>query len=402
MKALPVKYRVRFEMCMANEGRIESFREISVSELPCRTLIRSIFVQGLSPSRLEVSSLGLEESLSGLKESPLGLKESPMGLKESPTGLIESPSGLKESPSGLKKSPTGLEASPAGLKEIPARLKENFSWREESYVRLNEKSSKAKDTSLLGLKQIDLREKGALETETLIGETSLKAVVETFSKYVSLNVELESVSKLNVRSNFSESPKLRLTIRIIGKWPKGKQRSREREPSRVPVKNVLQIMKRRKLREKMKRYLRLFTPSSSSLNGLAANFKLWYVNYIYRSNCFFSGYFRIQKVRNSVPRCASHLYNQLHMYLPQKTCWQQKHIVATSNQSVIMICSLFAPGTLPFFVLSFPVLVIKSHHLQKVLGALFRIKAIQKLLLCLIQSILLWKVALQMKAGQQF
>ena len=143
----------------------------------------------------------------------------------------------------------------------------------------------------------------------MIGETSLKAVVETFSKYVRLNVELEPVSKLNVRSNFSESPKLRLTIRIIGKWPKGKQRCREREPSRVPVENVLQIMKRRKLREKMKRYLRLFTPSSSSLNGLAANFKLWYVNYIYRGNCFFSGYFRIQKVRNSVPRCASRLYN---------------------------------------------------------------------------------------------
>ena len=104
VKALPVKYRVRFEMCMANEGRIESFREISVSELPCRTLIRSIFVQGLSPSRLEVSSLGLEESLSGLKESPLGLKESPMGLKESPTGLIESPSGKRKSVGTQKKS----------------------------------------------------------------------------------------------------------------------------------------------------------------------------------------------------------------------------------------------------------------------------------------------------------
>ena len=402
VKALPIKCRARFEMCMANEGRIESFRETIVSELPCRTLIRSILVPGVSPSRLEVSRLGLEERLSGLKVSPLGLKESPMGLKESPTGL-------KESPSGLKNSPTGLEASRAGLEEIPARVKVNFSWHEESYVGLNEKSSKAKDSSLLGLKQIDLREKGALETETLIGETSLKAVMETFSKYVSLNVELEPVSKLNVRSNLSESPKLRLTIRNNGKWPKGKQRSREREPSRVPVKNVLQKMKRRKLREKMKRYLRLFTPSSSSLNSLAANFKLWYVNYIYRSNCFFSGYFRIQKVQNSMPRCDSHLYDHgdalekkpSHVP-PQKTCRQQKHIVATSDQSVLMICSLFVPVTLPFFALSFPFLVIKSHHLQKALGTLLTIKAIQKLLLCLIQSILLWRVVLQMKAGQQF
>ena len=117
VKALPKKCRVRFEMGMSDEGRIESFREISISELPCRILIRSIFVQGLSPSRLEVSPLRLEETysqcLSGLEESPLGLKESP--------------SGLKKSPSGLKESPSGLEASLARLKEILARLKENIS-----------------------------------------------------------------------------------------------------------------------------------------------------------------------------------------------------------------------------------------------------------------------------------
>ena len=152
VKALPKKCRVRFEMGMSDEGRIESCRKISFSELPCRILIRSIFVQGLSPSSLEVSPLRLEETycLSGLRESPLGLKESPSGLKESPTGL--------------KESPTGLEASLAGLKEILARLKENISWREESYVRLNEKFSKAKDTSLLGLKQIDLLENRAFVT----------------------------------------------------------------------------------------------------------------------------------------------------------------------------------------------------------------------------------------------
>ena len=293
VKALPKKCRVRFEMGISDEGLIESFQEISISETHCRILIRSIFVHSLSPSRLEVSPLRLvlEETYS---YRLLGVEESPLGLKESP--------------SGLKGSPSGLEASLAGLKAILVRLKEDISWREESYVGLNEKFSKAKDTSLLGLKQIDLLENCALETETLIGETSLKAVVETFSKYVSLNVDLEPVSKLNVRLNLSESPKLRLTIRNIGKWPKGKQRSREREPSRVPVKKVLQIMKRRKLREKL-RYLRLFTPSSSSLNSLAANFKLWYVNYIYRSNCFFSRYFRIRKVQNSVPRCTFHLYD---------------------------------------------------------------------------------------------
>ena len=54
VKAFPINCRVPFEMCMS-DGCIESFQEISVSELPCMILIRSIFVQGLSPSRLEVS-----------------------------------------------------------------------------------------------------------------------------------------------------------------------------------------------------------------------------------------------------------------------------------------------------------------------------------------------------------
>ena len=94
---------------MSDEGRIESFRELSVSELPCIILIRSIFVQGLSPSRLEVSPTRLGESLLGLIGSPLGLKESPTGLKESTTGLKESPTGPEVSLAGLKRNSSATE-----------------------------------------------------------------------------------------------------------------------------------------------------------------------------------------------------------------------------------------------------------------------------------------------------
>lgn len=167
-------------------------------------------------------------------------------------------------------------------------------------------------------------------------------------------------------------------------------------------------MKRRKLREKLKRYLRLFTPSSSSLNSLAANFKLWYVNYIYRSNCFFSRYFRIRKVQNSVPRCTFHLYDhgdavekKASNVLPLKNLLT----VETFGGYRRPICDNdlfpFCARYFAFFALSFPFLVIKSHHMQKVLGGLFTMKAIQKLLLCLILSILWWKVAFRLKAGQQ-
>ena len=100
VKALPKKCRVRSEMCMSDEGRIESCREIGISELSCRILIRSIFVQGLSPSRLEVSPLRLEGTYS---QCPSGLEESPLGLKESPSGLKKSPSGLKKKSFGTQR-----------------------------------------------------------------------------------------------------------------------------------------------------------------------------------------------------------------------------------------------------------------------------------------------------------
>ena len=53
-------------------------------------------------------------------------------------------------------------------------------------------------------------------------------------------------------------------------------------------------MKRRKLREKVKR---VFTnpPKSSTINSIACHYKLWYVNYLRRGDCFFSKYFNCQK-----------------------------------------------------------------------------------------------------------
>ncbi|KAL9977496.1 hypothetical protein ACROYT_G014904 [Oculina patagonica] len=261
-KRLRIKCGFDFVMFISGKGRTKPFREITVKDPPRRILTRAICIQGLD-TFLDISPFGLEESPSGLIQSPSRLKESPSGLKESPSGLKESPSRLKESPSGLKESPSGLKESSSLLK--------NKLCFERSPVAVDSGISKTEGTSFTRLKC-------DLEAETFINKTSLKAVVGTFCKDVMLSVELETVSKLSVGSKLSEAAKLPSPSRnYIDKRPKCKRHSRAREPSRISVKNIIRIMKRRKLRQQLKRHLRLSTPRSSSLNSIAANFKLWYL-----------------------------------------------------------------------------------------------------------------------------
>ena len=49
-------------------------------------------------------------------------------------------------------------------------------------------------------------------------------------------------------------------------------------------------MKKRKARRKLKRIFRKSTPKSSSLYKLATDFKLWYVTYVHRCDCFFTNF----------------------------------------------------------------------------------------------------------------
>ena len=65
------------------------------------------------------------------------------------------------------------------------------------------------------------------------------------------------------------------------------KRHRDREPSRLPIKKIVSSMKKRKARRKLKRIFRKSTPKSSSLYKLATDYKLWYVTYVHRCDCFF-------------------------------------------------------------------------------------------------------------------
>ena len=110
------------------------------------------------------------------------------------------------------------------------------------------------------------------------------------------NCELLDVN--NDRSSNEPSVTVyRLTARKLCKQSKINRHmhSRNREPSRIPVKRVIQTMRKRKLRKKLKRIIRKSIPTSSKLFRLITNYKLWYTDYIHRNlYSFYTTYFRSQ------------------------------------------------------------------------------------------------------------
>ena len=75
-------------------------------------------------------------------------------------------------------------------------------------------------------------------------------------------------------------------------------------------------------------------------------------------------------------------------------------MVATGDQSVIMICSLFVPGTLPFFAV-FPLSSNKKPPPVKSVGRPFHNESNPEITFVPDPIILWWKVAFLLKAGQQ-
>ena len=73
------------------------------------------------------------------------------------------------------------------------------------------------------------------------------------------------------------------------------KRHRDREPSRLSIKKIISSMKKRKARRKLKRIYRKSTPKSSSLYKLATDYKLWYVTYAHRCDCFFTNFANLKR-----------------------------------------------------------------------------------------------------------
>ena len=130
---------------------------------------------------------------------------------------------------------------------------------------------------------------------------SVKAVVNHEKSYVKT---INTFDKVGLDPNLAEccialldkTPQnacivtYRSTVRELARLSKV-NRCRDREPSRIPVKKIIQTMRRRKVRQKLKGILRKVTPKSSSIYSLATDYKLWYIEYVHRSDCYFSKVF---------------------------------------------------------------------------------------------------------------
>ena len=196
-------------------------------------------------------------------------------FREIPFNVGGSSSELKESSSELKESSLELESTLDMSKERSPKLTKSSEHRERLPVFFE-----------LGFEK---------ETTLLIPTTpSLKPMEEKCGTINDQKLCIE-IGKLmeTTRQSF------RLTARNISRYPVCKQNFRDREPSRVPVKKFLQVLNKRKLRRNAKRVIKYSTPTSSNLHWLATDFKLWYVSFLHRCECFFSHflYFRKKQLR---------------------------------------------------------------------------------------------------------
>ena len=140
-------------------------------------------------------------------------------------------------------------------------------------------------------------------------QTSTKAMVFLYEQsYGSDSNPFENYAKADFTKSFRSSMTsiyaqhslgLRLSARDRNRYSKIARRikrRREREPSRLSVRNILRSMKKRKARCKLKIIVRKSTPKSSRLYSLATDYKFWYVRYLNKSCCFFSNFVNVNRV----------------------------------------------------------------------------------------------------------
>ena len=201
----------------------------------------------------------------------------------------EIPFNVRGSSSELKESSSELKQSSLELKESSLELESTLDISKERSPNLT-KSSEHRE------RLPDFFERGFEKETTLLIPTtpSLKALEE---KCGTINDQKLCIEIGKLMETTSQS--FRLTARNISRYPVCKQNFRDREPSRVPVKTFFQVLNKRKLRRNAKRVIKHSTPTSSNLHWLATDFKLWYVSFLHRCECFFSQflYFRKKQLR---------------------------------------------------------------------------------------------------------
>ena len=134
------------------------------------------------------------------------------------------------------------------------------------------------------------RKPAATELKTpLIDDTSARAEVYLFSQSHIKSSKNVSVDLLKSTDESLLSSRATTTCRRF-KIAKQMKRRRDRELSRLSMKNVLRSMKKRKARNKLKVWIRRYIPKSSKLYSFATDYKFCYLRYLNRSNSFFTNF----------------------------------------------------------------------------------------------------------------
>ena len=105
--------------------------------------------------------------------------------------------------------------------------------------------------------------------------------VELSESNTSVNIATQALScenaKLKLQST-SVSFSVRSTVRPISRTAKVVKRKRnDREPSRINVRNVLPLLRKRSMRKKVKVFLRSSFPKTSKLVDISKNFKILFL-----------------------------------------------------------------------------------------------------------------------------
>ena len=149
--------------------------------------------------------------------------------------------------------------------------------------------------------QICLRTSNHLDSYYLkifFSEPSLDIRTSSFVYNYYLRKSLSKTFRAMMNVAVALPPSCVKEFRGHSKLVKQVKRSRDREPSRLP-KKIMRSMKKRKVRCKLKCILRKYTPKSSRSYGLVTHYKLWYVTYLHKCECFFSNFLKLKSLTAS-------------------------------------------------------------------------------------------------------
>ena len=153
-----------------------------------------------------------------------------------------------------------------------------------------------KHFSVFGLRFIDTRQNTARKSFSDRETIDVKVVVNHYENSHEIIIP-RNCHMIDRSSNERSITMNRPSARKICKQSKinGHLHCRDREPSRIPVKKVIQITRKRKLRQKFKRIIRTTIPTSSKLFHSRTSYKLWYIYFIQKNlHSFYTAYFRSQ------------------------------------------------------------------------------------------------------------